>query len=62
MHDNPDSTDRRPAEYLLFACAFGGLVVAGGGVILCSPGIAVTGATICLLTVLGLLGRNSAPN
>ena len=51
MHDNSNSSRRRPEEYLLFALAFIGFGVAGSGVIVSSPGIAFTGALLSLLAL-----------
>ena len=51
MHDNSDSTDRRPSECLLFALAFLGFGAAVGGIILSSPAIAFLGAAIALLAL-----------
>ena len=59
MYDNSDSSGRRAEEYLLFALAFIGFVVAGSGVIVSSPGIAITGAIFSLLA-LGCFLRGSA--
>lgn len=53
MADYSDSTDRRPVEYFLFALGFAGFGTAGSGVVLGVPMIAVTGAIIFLLAVLG---------
>ena len=51
MHDSSDSKGRKPEKYLLFALTFIGFGVAGSGVIVSSPGIAVTGATLSLLAL-----------
>ena len=53
MHHQSDSTDRRPEEYLLFACAFLGLAAAASGIILSSPAIAFFGAAVSLLALAG---------
>jgi len=60
MHDNSDSSGRRPEEYLLFALAFIGLGVAGSGVIVSSLGIAFTGAILSLLALGGFLLGSAA--
>jgi hypothetical protein len=60
MHDNSDSTRRRPEEYLFFALAFIGFGVAGSGVVVSSPGIAVIGATLSLLALGCFLMGSSA--
>jgi hypothetical protein len=60
MHDNSNSSARRPEQYLLFALAFVGFVVAGSGVIVSSPGIAFTGALLSLLALGGFLLESSA--
>jgi hypothetical protein len=51
MHDNSDSTGRRPEEHLLFAIAFLGFTAGAGGIILSSPAIAFIGAAISLLAL-----------
>jgi hypothetical protein len=57
MSDYSDSTDRRPGDYLRFAVAFISFVMAGGGLIVSSPGGAIAGATLLLLAVLSFLPR-----
>jgi hypothetical protein len=57
MPDYSDSTDRRPGDYLRYAIAFIGFVIAGGGLIVSSPAVALTGATMLLLAVLSFLPR-----
>ncbi len=52
MAKNFNSSDRQTGDYLIFAFGFLGFVVAGGGIVLSSPLIACTGATILLLSVL----------
>ena len=47
-----DSTDRRTADYVLFALAFIGFLLAAGGVVMGSPPGALTGAIILLLAIL----------
>ena len=59
MSDESDSSGPRPEEYLLFALAFISFLVAGGGVIVSSPRIALTG-TILSLLALGCLLLGSA--
>ena len=51
MHDDSDSTDRRPEDYLPFTLAFVGFAGASGGVVLSSPAIAFTGAAVSLLAL-----------
>jgi hypothetical protein len=51
MHDDSDSSDRRPEEYLLLALALSGFGVAGSGVIISSPGIAIMGVILALLAL-----------
>ena len=46
-----DSSDRKPAEYVMFALAFIGFGIGLGGVILSLPAAAVFGAVILLLGV-----------
>jgi len=60
MADYSDSTDRGPAEYFLFALGFAGFGTAASGVVLSVPIMAVTGAIIFLLAVLGF--RSSEEN
>jgi len=58
MQDDSNSVPRRAGDYLLFAIAFGGLGLAGMGVIVSSAPIAFMGAIVLLLALLGLLGRS----
>ncbi len=60
MTEEFHSTDRKPADYLLFAIAFVGFVIGAGGIITSSPGLALTGAILVLLGLLGLLSRVSS--
>ena len=60
MHDNSDSSARRPEEYLLFALAFIGFVLAGSGVIISSRATAITGAALLLFALGCFLLRSSA--
>ena len=57
MHNDSNSTDRKPGDYVLFAIAFLGLVVAGVGVIVSSAPLALSGATILLLSLVCFLPR-----
>jgi hypothetical protein len=57
MNDHHQAAERRPEEYVLFALTFAGLGTAGGGIVLCLPGLALTGAMLSLLTLLAFLGR-----
>jgi hypothetical protein len=57
MHDDSDSTSRSREDYLLFAIAFVGFTGAAGGIVLSSPGFAVTGAAISLLALWCFLQR-----
>ena len=51
MNDYSDSTDRTPREITIFALGFVGFGMAGGGIILGSPALAITGAIILMLAV-----------
>jgi hypothetical protein len=57
MRHNSQSSDRSPEDYLLFAIAVVGFVIAGGGVILSSPAIALAGVGITLLVLGCFLAR-----
>jgi len=60
VHDESDSTNRRPEEYLLFAFAFLGFATAAGGVVVASPAFAFFGAATSLLALAGFLHTSSA--
>lgn len=49
MNSGFDSTDRRPADYVLFALGFVSFMVAVGGIIVSSPPIAGCGAAVLVL-------------
>jgi hypothetical protein len=49
MSGHTNSTDRTSGEYLLFAGAFLGFMIAGAGVVLASAFLAVSG--LCMLLV-----------
>ena len=51
MDDYSDSIDRRPKEYVLFALAFIGFVIALSGIIVSSPLTAVVGGIMLLVGV-----------
>ena len=51
MRDDSDSSGRRAEEYVLFALAFIGFVVAGSGVIVSSPAIASMGMILMLFAL-----------
>lgn len=55
MRDESDSSDRKQVDYFLFALAFASFVVAGGGVIISSPLLALAGAMILVIALLGFL-------
>ena len=55
MRDESDSSDRKQVDYLLFALAFASFVVASGGVIISSPQLALAGAMILVIALLGFL-------
>src|ERR1035441_8073512 len=46
MRDESDSSDRKQVDYFLFSLPFASFVVAGGGVIISSPLLALAGAMI----------------
>jgi len=54
MQPYTDSTDRGPADFLLFATAFIGFMVGGAGVVLTSPSLALFGALLLLVSVWSL--------
>lgn len=51
-----DSTDRKPAEYLLFAVGFGGFMLAAAGLVLNCLALAVAGGLMTLFAVACFLG------
>ena len=53
---NYESTDRKPAEYLLFALAFLGFLLAGAGITLTCGALAVFGCVLMLGTISVFLG------
>jgi hypothetical protein len=57
MHDNSGWRERSLEECLLFGMACVGLLGGLAGIVLSSSGLAVTGAAISLLTLLGFLRR-----
>ncbi len=48
-----DAIDRKPGEYILFALAFVGFVIAVVGITVTSPHIALFGTLALILAVLG---------
>ena len=54
-NDYSDSTPRSVGDFLLFALAFLGFAAAAGGVIVSSPGMALTGTVVTLAAVWCLL-------
>jgi hypothetical protein len=48
---NSESNDRRPGDYLLFALAFLGFMVAATGVVVASRAAAVTGFFLLLFSL-----------
>ena len=50
----PDSTDRGPADFLLFGMAFLGFLIGAGGVELNSVPLAIFGGLLLLVTVFSL--------
>jgi hypothetical protein len=57
MHDESDSSDRRPEEYLLFAIVFLSVTGAVGGMVLSSAGLALLGMAVSLLALWCFLRR-----
>ena len=51
MDKNANPTDRPARDYLLFALACLGFGIAGGGIVLASPFLAVSGLLILLFAV-----------
>ena len=52
-----DSSDRRPAEILLFALGFAGFGMGLGGAVLELPALAVLGVVLLLLALSGFRGK-----
>jgi hypothetical protein len=59
MHDESDSNDRRPEEYLLFAFAFVGFATAMSGIIVSSPAVTFVGAAVSLFALTGFLLKSA---
>ena len=57
MEEFFDSTDRRPADFLLFALGFIGFVLGATGVVVASPATAILGLLMMILTVASFLVR-----
>jgi hypothetical protein len=53
MNANLNQNDRSVSDYFLFALAFLGFGLAGGGIILASPFLALSGLLVMLLAFLG---------
>jgi hypothetical protein len=51
MKDTFDSTDRRGADFILFALGFFGFVVAAAGIVIGSPSTALFGGLLALFAV-----------
>ncbi len=58
MDNESDPTGRKPGDYLLFALAFSGFVAGSAGVVASSVTLALGGAIILLLALLGFLPRD----
>ena len=54
MQSYPDSTDRGPTDFLLFATAFIGFMLASAGVVLTTISLALFGALLLLVSVFSL--------
>lgn len=61
MTTYPDSTDRGPVDFFLFALAFIGFLVGLSGVVLASLAPAIAGLLLMLISI-GALGARSGPN
>ncbi len=59
MNIDYDSTDRKPADYVLFALAFLGFIIGLSGVIVASIPAAFTGFVLMLLSILSYKLRPS---
>ncbi len=57
MPDYPNPNGRKPGDYILFAVAFVGFVIAVAGIEVSSPSTTLTGAIVCLLALLGFVPR-----
>ena len=53
MAEYPNSTERKPGEYGLFAVGFAGFGMASGGIVLSSPFFALVGGVVLLIAVSG---------
>jgi len=53
MENMADSTDRRPAEYALFALAFLGFMLGAAGVVFSLPLVAVLGLIVLIAAISG---------
>ncbi|HXU75751.1 MAG TPA: hypothetical protein VN794_04240 [Methylomirabilota bacterium] len=51
-----DSTDRKPAEYLLFALGFAGFMLGAAGLVLTCLALALFGGALLLFAVTCFLG------
>jgi len=51
MQPYTDSTDRGPADFMLFATAFIGFMLGAAGVVLTSPSLGIFGALLLLFSV-----------
>ncbi len=60
MDRQSESTDRKATDYIVFALAFIGFVIAAGGIILSSSFLASAGAVLLLLALLSF-GRQPSP-
>lgn len=59
MQDTRQPVERKPEEIVLFALAFASLGVAGGGILLRVPGLALAGAGVALIVLLAFFGCSS---
>jgi len=59
MDANYDSTDRQPADYVLFALPFLGFIIGLGGVVVASIPAAFTGLVLMLACILSYQLRPS---
>ena len=54
MQPYTDSTDRGPADFMLFAAGFIGFILGAAGVVLTSPVLAIFGALLMLFSFFSL--------
>jgi len=55
MDDDFNSAERKPGDYILFALAFIGFMIAISGVVVAAPGIAIFGSLVLLGSLMGCM-------